>query len=397
MARDVDSTRARRNRAWFVLATRRLPTAAWGVLGSPRPSAQDSTTPRRRPRVPPANRPAARPARRSRGRSRNNDDNRQAGRRCRHHGQGRRRHGRSARRPPTTSGDYEIPLPGPGQYSATLDPDSLPKGVKLTDPTEDHADVHGAPGPAEAAAVPVRQGHPRGRRAPPTASSRYLIEGVPSRPHHRHDARSACRSSTAPPSSRTSPTARWSPSVRSWRSSSTRRLGLHLLARRRSSRSSSRVSFGAGHGDGPVATAASTGLVAVRPDDRQLRPVDFLLARLPVPLRRPHPAVQQLRHPGRRRGTIGNVVIPPKTFIVIIISVIVLVAASACSSPRPGSARPCARVADNGPLASSSGINTDRVDAVGVDRRRAASPVSAASSTRSTTRCRSRRARPCCC
>ena len=33
-------------------------------------------------------------------------------------------------------GAYSIPLPGPGQYTATLDPDTLPKGVTLTDPTK---------------------------------------------------------------------------------------------------------------------------------------------------------------------------------------------------------------------------------------------------------------------
>ena len=32
-------------------------------------------------------------------------------------------------------GNYSIPLPGPGQYTATLDLDTLPDGVTLTDPT----------------------------------------------------------------------------------------------------------------------------------------------------------------------------------------------------------------------------------------------------------------------
>ena len=58
--------------------------------------------------------------------------------------------------------------------------------------------------------------------------------------------------------------------------------------------------------------------------------------------------------------SIGNVVVPPKTFIVIIFSIIVLSGVGLfISKARFGKAMRA--VADNGPLASSSGIDTDRV------------------------------------
>ena len=253
-------------------------------------------------------------------------------------------------------GAYSIPLPGPGQYTATLDPDTLPDGVTLTDPTRSTLTFTVRPGQQRPLLFPfgkdtrevsgttdriiplLIEGFRLGLIIAMTAIGLSLIYGTTKFTNFAHGEMVTFGALVAFFLNQT--------------------LGLQLFF-------AAIIAF-------IVSCAAGAGLEMGlwRPLRRRgsslfgLMIVSFGLSSFLL-------ALYQYLFGARTRPysnyaiqadgvSIGNVVVPPKTFFVIIFSILVLSGVGLfISKARFGKAMRA--VADNGPLASSSGIDTDRV------------------------------------
>ena len=89
-------------------------------------------------------------------------------------------------------GHYELPLPGPGDYTVTIDQATLPEGVDLRDEAQAEVTVNIRPNERQVLNYFLGESTAPDRvapgPAPPDDRQRHQV-----RAHHRHHARSGCR------------------------------------------------------------------------------------------------------------------------------------------------------------------------------------------------------------